>query len=637
MKYIVIGTAGHIDHGKTALVRALTGTDCDRFPEEQARGITIDIGFASLDGGDVKLSFIDVPGHERFVKNMLAGVWGIDYVLFVIAADESVMPQTREHFDILNILGVQRGIIAVTKTDLVDEEMVELVELEVQDLVQGTPFEEAPIVPVSAKTGVGVERLKDLLLQTAATLALRDPEGLFRLYIDRCFTMKGHGTVITGTVVSGSVSEGDEVILLPKGKKIRIRGIERHGSKQDTALAGQRAALNLQGVEVSEISRGDQLLEIGNYKPSYLLNVGLNLLGSADRPLKNNDRIRFHHGTAEILGRVKLVGSGHLAPGGSALGQLRLESPTLCFYGDRFVIRRYSPMITIGGGGVLDGAPPKIRGSGLSEKELLEKLETGGLGDRVAAYCIRAGARGRAFDEVLGHSGVLRQKLDRIIEEEIQNGMLIITPTDPPRLFGAEIFEKLATKANSVLENFHKEESLRWGMSKEELREKVFGKCPAQASKFLMERLAETGVIEIRGEEVRMKGREITLSEEEANIMRALDDIWNKAGMSPPFLKDIVASKGFKAPVAEKVFQHLQRSRIFIAIGGGIAIHQSQMKNLRNMLLDIKKKSDRLDIAQFKKMTGTSRKYAIPLLEHLDKERWTRKEASGERTILLTV
>src|SRR5262245_41382108 len=374
MKHVVIGTAGHIDHGKTELVKALTGINPDRLKEEQERGITIDIGFAPLQlPGGLTAGFVDVPGHERFVKNMLAGVWGIDLVLLVVAADESIKPQTREHFDICTLLRVPRGLIALTKVDLVDADLRELAMLEVREFVRGSFLEEAPLIGVSARTGEGLDRLREAIAEAAAEVRPGRGGALMRLPVDRSFSIRGFGTVVTGTLVSGVLAEGEEIAIEPEGRRSRVRGIQVHAEPVREAHAGQRTAVNLQGLETSSVARGAVIGHPGELAPASLLDVRLSLLAGAPAPLKDLSRVRFHQGTSELLARVKLLGRAALKPGEESFAQLRLERPGCCLPGDRFVLRRYSPPVTIGGGVVLDASPPKHRGS--RHDDLTDRLE----------------------------------------------------------------------------------------------------------------------------------------------------------------------------------------------------------------------------------------------------------------------
>src|ERR1043166_6041104 len=399
MRSVIVGTAGHIDHGKTALVRALTGVDADRLPEEKRRGITIDLGFAELDLGDVRVGFVDVPGHERFVKNMLAGAHGIDLVALVVAADEGVMPQTREHFDICRLLGVRAGLVVITKTDTVDEELLELVRAEADELVAGSFLEGAPVVAVSSRTGAGVEELKSKLHEAALAVPARDSDAVTRLPVDRSFTMRGFGAVVTGTLVAGEIAEGQELELLPAGARVRVRGLQGHGAAGKAATAGQRTAVNLGGVEAASVVRGMVLAPAGRLSPTQIMDARVSVLNDAPRALKTRQRVRVHHGTAEVLARVVVLEAagepGEIAPGASGLVQLRLESPVVALPGDRFILRTYSPQRTVAGGEVLDAHAPKHRGrERASARERLASLEGATASGRLPYFVAPGAGRG---------------------------------------------------------------------------------------------------------------------------------------------------------------------------------------------------------------------------------------------------
>ncbi|MCA1642353.1 MAG: selenocysteine-specific translation elongation factor, partial [Acidobacteria bacterium] len=407
MKSIVVGTAGHIDHGKTSLVRALTGVDADRLPEEKRRGITIDLGFAELDLADARVGFVDVPGHERFVKNMLAGVHGIDCVALVVAADEGVMPQTREHFDITRLLGISSGLVVLTKTDAVEEEFVGLVRAEVEELVEGSFLEGAPVVAVSSRTGAGLDELKQTLREIAARVPARADESVAILHVDRSFTVRGFGAVATGTLVAGEIGEGDELDLLPAGVVARVRGLQVHGRGVGRALAGQRAAINLGGVEASQVERGMTLAPAGRLRPTQALDVRVEVLADAPRPLRSRSRVRVHLGTAEVLARVQVLeAAGEIAAGARGFAQLRLEAPVVALPGERFILRSYSPQRTVAGGVVLDAFAPKHRGrERAAARERLSALAEADAAARLSIFVAAAGERGLTRADLAARTG----------------------------------------------------------------------------------------------------------------------------------------------------------------------------------------------------------------------------------------
>src|SRR5437016_8593370 len=511
MKYVIAGTAGHIDHGKSALVRALTGTDPDRLEEEKRRGITIDLGFAHLDLGDgLRLGFIDVPGHERFVRNMLAGVGGIDLVLLVVAADESIKPQTREHFDICKLLGIRKGLVVITKADLVEPEIVDLVKLEAQEFVAGSLLEGAPVVPVSARTGQGLDALKSELRRLGAEVTAKPTDLPFRLPIDRAFVMKGFGAVVTGTLIAGRIEKEAEVEIHPLGRRIRIRGIEVHNQSTHVALAGQRTALNLAGIEAREIARGMTLAEPGLFEPATRLDCAVALLDSA-RPLKNHAKVHFHCWTEETVAEVVLLEAKELKPGGRAFAQLRLKQPGLYLSGDRFIIRQFSPVTTIGGGVVLDSQPLKHRLGDPQVRESLEVLEKGDAEARLRLLTAQSGEislsalvmrTGWQPSDVLRVGKLLEAKKDLVILGQ------------PPSLFASsEHFRDLGRRVVEQLDRFHEGNPLVAGLPKEELRGRVVASLPSpMLFNAVLHALTAAGQIQLRGETVRRLGREIQLT-----------------------------------------------------------------------------------------------------------------------------
>ena len=468
MKNVIIGTAGHIDHGKSALVEALTGTHPDRLEEEKRRGITIDLGFAFLESGGVRLGFVDVPGHERFVRNMLAGAAGIDLVLLVIAADESIKPQTREHFEICRLLGISRGIIALTKADLVDEETLELVRLEVEEFVRGSFLDGAPILAVSARTGVGIEALRASLLAAANVTAGRDDSRHCRLPVDRAFAVKGFGTVVTGTLVSGKVKAGDELELFPAGRPVRVRGVQSAGHDVEQACAGQRTALNLAGVELADVRRGVALTSPGRFHPTRQIDARIQLLGTA-RPLKNRALVHFHQGTAETVAEVVTLEGAAIPPGESGLAQLRLREPALVLAGDRFILRQFSPVTTIGGGVVLDGLAPRHRANDAAALSLLRTLEAGNREDSLAALAA-AEPRGLGLAEVVARTAWSEAEIRASAETLEGAGRLKIVSREPWVLCSAENFAACTARMLAALDAFHRTNPLVAGISKEELR-----------------------------------------------------------------------------------------------------------------------------------------------------------------------
>jgi len=467
-KSIIVGTAGHIDHGKSTLVEALTGTHPDRLAEEKRRGITIDLGFAFLEENGVRFGFVDVPGHERFVSNMLAGAAGIDVLLLVIAADESIKPQTREHFDICRLLGVKRGVVALTKSDMVDSDALELVRMEAEEFLRGSFLEKAPLVPVSAKTGAGLGELKEALSEAAATTSAKDSARYFRLPIDRAFAMKGFGSVVTGTLISGTVGAGDEVELFPRGERLRVRGVQSGGKSVERAMPGQRTAVNLAGIEHTALKRGMVLATPGRFRKTRRIDVRLELLPSA-RKMKQGSRVHFHAGTVETIAEVFFHGAKELPAGGSALANLKLQDEVLVLPGDRFIVRQFSPVVTIGGGAMLDplARRPMLRDTGRAT--FLETLERGSHEEILAAMTERA-LLGLGYEEIVARTGWM--------EKEIQDAVVKVTKTagvkrvssEPPLLVSGKLFEEVRKKIADKVERFQKENPLLPGISREDLR-----------------------------------------------------------------------------------------------------------------------------------------------------------------------
>ena len=638
MRYVTVGTAGHIDHGKSALVLALTGTDPDRLEEEKRRGITIDLGFAHLDLGEgVRVGFIDVPGHERFVRNMLAGVGGIDLVMLVVAADESIKPQTREHFDICKLLGIRQGLVAITKTDLVDSDIIELVRLEIQEFVRGSFLEAAKALPVSARTGEGLEPLKEELRRLALVVTPKPEDLPFRLPIDRAFVMKGFGTVVTGTLLSGRIDKDSEVEIYPLGRRVRVRGIEVHNADAQTALAGQRTAVNLPGLEAKEISRGMGLAPPGIFKATGRLDCKLNLLPDA-RPLKNCARVHFHCNTSETLAEVVLLDRKDLPPGTSAFAQLRLSEPGVFMPGDRFIIRQFSPVTTIGGGTVLDNQPERHRVRDSSVVPLLDALERGGAQVRLEWLVRQTGEA--LLSGLVSRTGWLPGevlRLGRMLASE--NRLLLLG--QPPELFvHSEHFLGLAAKLIEQLERFHAANPLVAGLPKEDLRSRTGAGSPLRSAapstllfNALLQTLVAQGKIEVQGETVRLAGHKIQLTPEEQAAKEQISEAFGRRGLEVPSPPEVLAKLRIDRVRAEKLLQILLRENVLCKVTEDLIFHRSALRQLKELLAQRKAQSNRINVTVFKEITGLSRKYAIPLLEYLDREHVTRRE--GDERIIL--
>ena len=631
-KNVIVGTAGHIDHGKSALVEALTGTHPDRLAEEKRRGITIDLGFAFLEENGVRFGLVDVPGHERFVSNMLAGAAGIDLVLLVIAADESIKPQTREHFDICRLLGVKRGVVALTKSDLVDPDMLGLVRLEVEEYLRGSFLERAPIVPVSAKSGTGLAELKSALHVVASEIPGKDAARYFRLPIDRAFAMKGFGTVVTGTLISGSIGAEDEVELFPGSKRLRVRGVQSGGKSVERAIAGQRTAVNLAGIDHGDVKRGMTLAAPGHFRTTRRVDVRLTLLPSS-RKLKHRARVHFHAGTIETIAEVFLYGESLLSSGQSALAHLRLQDEVLLLPGDRFIVRQLSPVITNGGGVVLDplARRPTLRDTGRAA--FLETLEAGKREEMLAAMTERA-LLGLALGEIVARTGWFDQEIREAARKLAAVGKIKIVSAEQLILLCRKAFDEVKRKVGERVERFHKENPLSPGIAREDLRASLGRRVREETFRAALEELAAEKKLDLQGEFVKRAGSEISLLPEEAKAKGEIEKAFADAGLAVPSVKEVLTRLSVEAKRAEKLLQILLREKNLVRVSLELIFHRDALAHLKERLATYKKaKGERISVPGFKDLTGISRKYAIPLLEYLDRERVTRR-AGDERVIL---
>ncbi len=628
MKSIIVGTAGHIDHGKTALVKALTGIDADRLAEEKRRGITIDLGFAHLEvtGANremLRFGFVDVPGHEKFVRNMLAGVGGIDLVLLVISADEGIKPQTREHFDICRLLGIQHGITVLTKSDLVDRDTLEVVRLEIADFLRSSFLECAPILPVSALKGTGLDDLKSELTRIASSVASRSSESLTRLPIDRVFTMKGFGTVVTGTLISGAIRKEDEVELFPARKRVRVRGVQVHGKFAEKAVAGERTAMNLAGIEKDELARGMTLASLGVFETTERLDVKLTLLPSS-KPLKSGARVHFHAFTSETIATVVLNEGKQIAAGDQAFARLRLNALMVVFPGDRFIIRQFSPVVTIGGGVVLD-AMPVLRSSSTKDLEVLAGQ------DKEAILRLRIGRGfhdGVRLTELVMQTGWTRGLIESHLPRILASGEIIRIGD---MFIDGRAWETLKAQVIGSVDAFHRENPLASGIGKEELRVQ----CDASTEAFdaILAMLVRETKIEITGDTVRLPGRGVTMKDDEAESRQVIEQAFVSAGLQVPALKDVLAGLKIDKQRAQKIVTLLLREKVLIKVSEDLVFHRNALDGLRHKLAAQKVRCPKIDVGAFKGLTGVSRKYAIPLLEYLDRERVTKR--IGDQRVIL--
>lgn len=639
MKSLIVGTAGHIDHGKSALVRALTGIDPDRLPEEKRRGITIDLGFADLELDDLRIGFVDVPGHERFIKNMLAGAHGIDLLALVIAADEGVMPQTREHFDICRLLGVGNGLVVITKRDLVDEEMLVLVEDEARELVAGSFLENAPVVAASARTGAGLDDLKLRLTEMGRRVPPRSSDFVMRLPIDRAFSMKGFGAVVTGTLISGKITEGDELELLPSRVNVRVRGLQVHKQSVHEAHAGQRTAVNLAGVDTAQIERGMVLAAAERLRPTQIVDVWINVLPGASRAVRSRSRVRFHIGASEVLGRVRVLeASQQIAAGSSGLAQIRLEAPVIAVHSDRFILRSYSPAETIAGGVIVDPFAAKHRGREMEHTlRLLRLLLNEERAAKFAGFVRVSGDKGLRLADLAAATGWTNEVLTRVATEVQKSGTVIEVGGV---YLARESLDRLSTAVVAELERYHKREPLARGMLRETLREKVFTHAWPELFNGVIARLEAEGKVVSEKDVVRASKHSVGLTEQDAELSKRIEQIYLTAGVEAPSLDEVMTKAN--APAAQraqarKLLQLLIDDRKLVRIQGEMFMHAIVIQDLKSKLhaYASQHEPDRLiDVPAFKDLAGVSRKYAIPLLEYFDREQVTRR--AGDKRLILT-
>ena len=665
MKRAVIGTAGHIDHGKTALVKALTGIDTDRLPEEKARGITIDLGFAYMDlegastaGIKWRVGIVDVPGHERFVKNMLAGATGIDIALLVVAADDGVMPQTVEHLEILGLLGLRHGAVVITKKDLVDREWLALVKEDIKDLTKGTFLWGAPLIEVDSLKGEGIAELKEVIRGLLEGTEEEAIQGLFRLPIDRAFTVQSFGCVVTGTVLSGQVKVGEEVELLPVKEVVRVRGIEVHGEKIGSAVKGQRAALNLGGIKTSEVRRGFELSVPGYLSPTELLDCHLHHLSStgsppqadaaSHRPLRNGERVRFHIATTEVMGRVVLLDKEVLMPGEKGLVQFRLEGPVVAERGEHYVIRSYSPCRTIGGGRVLRGCASRLR---RFQEDTLKELQILLEGDdrEVIGQALRGSRNYLLSEEELVKSlNIHPSRVREIVEELIAKGVLTTTREDSKVLLvDRQRLESLKIKMLKSLEDFHRTNPLRVGVEESTLKVHLSREIPPPLFSLVLAELSREGLITISDHKVSTSGFQVKLSQEDKKIAEEMERAFLQGKFNPPApesasggLSQGSASGGSRpqGPLQRKTYQDLlsllleQKTLIEIEKEKSLYIHAKVLEELKGLVAGFVKEKGSITVADLRDLVNTSRKYAVPLLEYLDKIHFTRRE--GDRRVL---
>ena len=622
MKQIILGTAGHIDHGKTSLIRALTGIDTDRLKEEKERGITIELGFAHLALPDGRLlGIVDVPGHEKFVKNMVAGATGIDLVALVIAADEGVMPQTREHLEICSLLKIKYGFVVLTKVDMVDADWLELVREDVSEYLSETFLGDAPVMEVSSVTGEGIPELVDLISQMTKEIPERDMGHLFRLPIDRVFTMKGFGTVITGTSVSGTIHTGDEVTIYPQGIESKIRGIHVHNKSMEEVHAGLRTAINLQGIEKMMLQRGNVVATKDALRSTYMLDVVLDLLHSAPRKLKNRTKVRFHAGTAEIISTLVLLDRDELNPGETCLAQIRLDAPTTVLKGDRYVLRSYSPVRTIGGGQILHPLPGKKKRFQERVLNELKMLDKGEEHETIEVFVSLGRFQGVGEEELSFLVNMSRKKLTEQLNALKAKQKIIRFDKEQGTMIHADFMEKARKELLETLSQYHKDFPLKQGLVKEELRSRMIGAKDPKLFNHLIHQLAKEEVLVQEKEVVRLKDHQVTLAQDQKKARRELEDIYEKGGLQPPYFKDIKSQ--FQGNTASEVLGVMVKDGVLLKVKEDLYFHRSAVEALEIKLVEFLKSHEEITTPEFKEMTGTSRKYTIPLIEYFDRSQIT--------------
>ncbi len=639
MREIVLGTAGHVDHGKTSLIRALTGIETDRLKEEKKRGITIELGFAHLDlPCGHRIGIVDVPGHEKFVKNMVAGVTGMDLVAFIIAADEGIMPQTVEHFEICRLLGVKQGMIILTKIDMVEEDWIDMVQDEIREFCEGSFLEEAPILPVSSTTGTGIDKVLETLDDFVRQHQFNEAFGPFRLPVDRIFAMKGFGSVVTGTSISGRTNIGEELRLYPSQNVGKVRGIQVHSESVDTVEAGHRTAINLQGVDTSMIERGMVLATPGALQANYMLDCQFLYLGSNAKALKHRKRVRVHLGTAEIIGRISLIDRDELEPGEEVGVQLLLEKPVAVWPDDHFVIRSYSPVATIGGGRVLGNISPRKR-KRLTDADRAYNVETfntlieGDLTERCLLFLKESGAKGLTFDDLAIRLGLFGKHLKKALTEPLSTKKMVVVDSATQRYVDVQIAEKTKKELLEALATYHKTHPLQTGLVREELRlligreidQKVFAYC-------LNELLRKEEIVQEESM-IRLSGHEVALKADEEELQRELLDWYMSKGYSTPTVRDTMDKfSEYSEKMVKQVIDLLLREGRLVKISETLYYEKAIIDGLVDQVIDVLKRDGEIDAPGFKNLTGLTRKFSIPVLEYIDRIKLTIRV--GDKRIL---
>jgi selenocysteine-specific elongation factor len=632
MKHVILGTAGHIDHGKTALVKALTGVDTDRLKEEKERGITIELGFTYLDlPSGIRLGIIDVPGHEKFVKHMVAGVWGIDLVALIIAADEGVMPQTKEHLDICHLLRVKKGLVVLTKIDLVNQELLDLVKEEVTEIVQNTFLKEAPIIPVSSTTAEGIPHLISTLDHLAKEAGEKTADGLCRLPIDRVFIIKGFGTVVTGTMISGSLSVGETVEILPSGLEGKVRNLQVYNQPVEKAVAGQRTAINLQGIETSAIERGDVLVRPHTLTPTQMIDAYLEYLPGSSRPLKHRNKQRFHIGTTLSTASIFLLDREELTPGESGFVQLRLDQPIVALPQDRFVIRGSSTIQTLGGGVVLNTHPDKHKRYFSSVIQDLNLLKDGSGEQILRQHILHSGMGGIILGDLSNRVELSPKEVQSILKKMMEKGDILSIDSERMKVIDIAQYQQLKEMALIQLKEYHQRFPMKSGLAKEELRTKLPMKVDVKLFQMLLHDLIQSKEVVLEKDKLRLPGHQIS-SMGEKGLVKRVEEAVLKGGLQPPSSKELSGEWSEDEERIRAVLEHLDHEEVLVKIKSGMYFHRVHLDHLKEELVNYLKSHQEITTPQFKEITKVSRKYMIPLLEYFDQIKLTLR--LGEKRVL---
>jgi selenocysteine-specific elongation factor len=632
LKQIILGTAGHIDHGKTSLIKTVTGINTDRLKEEQLRGITIELGFAALDlPSGVKLGIVDVPGHEKFVKNMVAGATGIDLLAMVIAADEGIMPQTREHLEICALLDIRYGLVVLTKIDLVEEEWLEMVTEEVGDFTRGTFLEKAPVIPFSAASGQGADAFIRTVDKISQDIPARSSAGLFRLPIDRVFTMKGFGTVITGTLASGKVNVGDRVMIYPTDQTSKVRGLQVHNQSVQTAVAGMRTAIYFQGLDKAAVNRGDVVAVIDTLVPSYMVDVQLHYLASNSKALKNRRKVRFHTGTSELMGTVVLLDRDELEPGKSAMAQIRLDTPVTLVKDDAYVLRSYSPVRTIGGGKILNPIPFKHKRFRPEIIDRLTHLADASPDEVVKLHIAGCGFEGCAYRDLKLAANLPDKQLDQTLQDLMSRQQVLQVDKEKRVYIHQAPLQNLQDQIGEHLSAYHSKYPLKAGMPKEELKSKLPALMDIKLFTMVLNLMTKTQKVVQQEDLIRLTGHRVSMGFDQATLSQQIIDIYLKNGITPPYFKEIRPQLKAPAEQIDQVLALLVDKGNLIKIKEDFYYHRQPLEEFKQKLIDYLTAHEEIDTPQVKDMTGASRKFVIALMEYFDNIQLTLRVGDARR------